>query len=144
MKHIKLATLSLLMLASLSAFHSAYALEPSGPESDAGAVVLRYFDAHIQGDTATIRALISGDLLEKRARLIGNPAYSGHLIDTYGQARIEITGYSTLDDGSISVEARVFMSPDETLNKRFLLKRGSGGTGATPSGFLIYGEMPVM
>lgn len=137
MNHIKLLMLSLLL--SLTSIHTVSSSTLSGPETEAGAVLLRYFDALTQGDTATVRALMGGDLLEKRSRLLDNPTYPTHLINTYGQAHFEINRYNTLDNDTISIDATIFLSPDESIKKRYLLKKELQ-TNITRSQFLIYEE----
>ena len=69
--------------------------------------------------------LIGGDLLVKRSLLLENPTYSEYLIDTFKQARIVITNHKTLDNGMISIEATISMSPspDDSMKKYFLLEK---------------------
>ena len=111
----------------------------SAAEAEAGSVLLRYFDALSQGDTAALRSLMGGTLLDKRSSLLDNPAYPGHLISAYGQARYTITGYSSLDDTTVSIDATITLSPEESIKKRFLLKMEAGSAMITPR-FLIYDE----
>jgi len=112
---------------------------PGGLESDAKAVIQRYFDALIQGDTADLRSLMGGDLIAKRSKLLDNPTYSTHLINTYGQARYKINSYNILGDDAVTVDVTITLSPDETINKRFLLKKAAESDMIAPR-LLIYDE----
>jgi hypothetical protein len=112
---------------------------PSGQETEAGTVLIRYFDALTQGDVTTLRALLGGDLLKKRSGLLGNPTYTDHLIGTYGQATYKINSYNTLGEGLVSIEATISLSPEESIKKRFLLKREEESDMITPQ-FHIYDE----
>ncbi|MBK8161666.1 MAG: hypothetical protein IPK65_00495 [Gammaproteobacteria bacterium] len=123
MHRIRTIILSLTACLFLPTILAAPAASMSAIESEAGTVLLRYFSALTQGDTAALRSLMGGELLAKRSRLLDNPAYPGHLIQTYGQAHYTITKYSALDDTTVSIDAIITMSPEESINKRFLLKR---------------------
>jgi hypothetical protein len=139
MNRVNAVTLPLLIFLSLLIARPVLAHDPSGQEAEAGTVLIRYFDALTQGDVTALRTLLGGDLLRKRSGLLDNPTYTGHLISTYGQARYKINSYTTLDEGLVSIEATIRLSPDESINKRFLLKREEGSDMTTPQ-FHIYDE----
>lgn len=111
----------------------------SAMEAEAGSVLLRYFDALSQGDTVSMRSLMGGELLDKRSRLLDNPGYPGHLISTYGRAQYTVIDYTTLNDTTVSIDATITLSPEETVKMRFLLKKETGPDMITPR-FLIYDE----
>ncbi len=90
---------------------------------EAKAVVDRYFDAHKQGDTATIQSLLDGDLLTEQKALLNNPSYPSHLINMYQTAIFEITSLETFDDASISVDTKIIINDEESMQATFLLHR---------------------
>jgi hypothetical protein len=141
MKHFKSALTLLLLPIALVITNLGMASSPSEPEMAAEAVVLKYFDALTQGDIPTVRALIGGDLLTKRSRLLDNPTYSTYLIDTFGSAHIDINNYKILDNGIISIEATIFLSssPDDSMKKFFLLKKQENSATAQPP-YIIFSE----
>jgi hypothetical protein len=139
MNRINAVILPVLIFLSLLIARPVLADNPGGQEAEAGTVLIRYFDALTQGDVTALRTLLGGDLLRKRSGLLDNPTYTGHLINTYGQARYKINSYTTLGEGLVSIEATISLSADESINKRFLLKREGGADMITPQ-FRIYDE----
>ena len=91
--------------------------------SDAAAVMDQYFLALTSGNSASLETLLGGRLLEKRKKLLGNPAYSGHLKKTYQDANFKILNYKSNRPGSVTVEVLITFSEGETLRKNYQLER---------------------
>ncbi len=140
MNQITVAVVSILIFLSAQVMQPASAGEdPGADQAAAESVLTRYFAALSQGDTLTLRSLMGGSLLEKRSLLLDNPTYPAHLTSTYGQALFRINSYATFDDNSVSISATIDLSPDESINKRFLLKRELRSDMVSPQ-FLIIDE----
>ncbi len=90
---------------------------------EAKAVVDRYFDAHKQGDTATIQSLLDGDLLTEQKALLNNPSYPQHLVEMYMDASYEVTSLKLSDDGYLAVAADIRLNDEESTQITYLLRR---------------------
>lgn len=112
----------LVILVSMAFITHSKAASRSGDQLEANAVVNNYFNALTQGDTNAIKSLLGGDLFEKRKRLLDNPTYPEHLINTYSNARLELTNNVSGND-SITVDAAITLNSGETMNRQYLLKK---------------------
>jgi hypothetical protein len=139
---MKYARLLLIFAVLLTSGHATLSAASSADEAEARAVLLRYFDALAQGDVLTLRSLLGGDLLEKRYRLLNNPSYPAHLVETYKQAHFRIDQYTVLNEDTIAAEVVIVLSPDENVEKRFLLIR-EARSGLADSRYLISDEQFV-
>ncbi len=89
----------------------------------AAAIMDQYFLALTSGDTASLKTLLGGRLLEKRKKLLGNPAYSGHLKKTYQDANFKILNYKSNTPDSVTVEVLITLAESETVRKNYRLER---------------------
>ncbi len=97
-------------------------LIPAQPSaSEAESLVTTYFNALVQGDTATIQGLLGGDLLESRKPLLDNPSYAHMLSTLYADATFEILGTKSLSHNNIAVDTRITLNPEEILLARFII-----------------------
>ncbi len=87
--------------------------------------VSTYLTALTQGDTAAIASLIGGQFLDERQALLNNPTYPAMLRKLYGQAKFSILGSARADANRVHVDARIVLSPDEKIEKRFYLANDS-------------------
>lgn len=110
----------------------------SDPQMEAENIVRGYHLALTQGDTTTIKALLGGDLLEKRRRLLDNPTYPDHLLSVYSGSTIEITKNEMSND-SVTIEANIILGTGAIQQRRYLLKRNEDLT--SPYGYLIISDI---
>ena len=133
----------LAMIASLVLFcaapFTATAVTSTVDVRDAEATVIRYLDALAQGDTVTIRSLLTGRLLEAREPLLSNPTYPSHLINTFQGARFELSGHTVLNNDTVAVDANIIFKPGDVLTRRFLL-RLEPGTSTSVARYYIFDE----
>jgi hypothetical protein len=132
MKPIKSAIIFALL--SLLAAH----ITVASPESDAAAVLTRYFDALTQGDVLTLRSLMAGELLKKRSRLLDNPTYPAFLINTYGNARFQIDTVKSIGQSALTINASIIYDQDNISQRQYLLRDDSSS--GISSAFRIYDD----
>jgi len=89
----------------------------------AATIMDQYFLALTSGDTASLETLLGGRLLEKRKKLLGNPAYSGYLKKTYQDANFKILNYKSNRPDSVTVEVLITLAESETVRKNYRLER---------------------
>lgn len=127
-----------LLLLSLFSVHA-----PASQPEDAmaaEAVLTRYFDALTHGDTATLRSLMAGDLLEKRLRLLNNPTYPAYLIDTYQNARFLVDRIEPHEPHSIVIDVSILVDQVTISQRRFLLRKEPLSSNGDAT-YRIYGEV---
>lgn len=133
-KTLTLATILTMMLAPVLA---------AGPvpasETEARAVLMRYFSALSAGETTTLRSLMGGPLLAKRIPLLENPTYPGHLVKTYGNAQFSIDHMEVLDADIIADVSIVFDSSN-TSHRQYRLHIESATSNESSAPIRIYGE----
>jgi hypothetical protein len=137
MKWKLLLTLAIMTFTRLTSAFSAE-LTPAS-EAEARAVLMRYFSALSAGDTETIGSLLEGPLLAKRARLLENSTYPGHLIETYGRARFSIDHIETLG-ADIIADVSILYDGSNTSHRQYQLHKESAASDDNPSSLRIYGE----
>ncbi len=116
----------LLICTSLLFMQVAISQTLSQNEQDARTVLTRYFDALGQGDTSTLRSLIGGDLLRKRARLLDNPTYPSHLVEVYRNAGVQFDQFTTRENDTVVVDVIITLATGEKLKQQFLLAKDPG------------------
>ena len=105
--------------------NSSQSMPQSDSQIEAENVIKIYHLATTQGDTATIRSLLGGDLLKKRSTLLDNPTYPQHLISVYGGSTIEIMKNIIGNNGSITIEAKILLKTGEVQQRSYLLKENT-------------------
>ena len=123
------------------AINPAAALSLTAQESDAETVLMKYFDALSQGDVMTLRSLMAGELLAKRAALLSNPTYPSFLAGTYGTARFQIDSVKTVNTSTIEIDASIIFDQDNNSPRHYLLRDEASGTNLNPI-FRIYEDTP--
>ena len=76
-------------------------------------------------------------------RLLDNPTYPDHLIETYHQASFEVRRYTSVGEDGIAIDAVIVLSEDESVEKRFLLIR-AGEPGVVGPRYRIHDEQVVI
>ena len=109
----------------------------SNAQMEAENTVRSYHLALTQGDTTTIKALLGGDLLKKRRRLLDNPTYPDHLLSAYSGSTIKIIN-NTSENNSISIEADIILSTGEVQRRNYLLKQNVDP--ASPYSYIIFSD----
>lgn len=125
------AFLLLLTLALPVSVAQLYAQTPASAAAQNAAVELimdQYFAAMVNGDVETLKMLMAGDLLEKRAQLMDNPDYPAHLAETYMNATFAILGVTDNGPSTVSVDALITFGQDETIAKRYVLEASPATT----------------
>jgi hypothetical protein len=140
MNHFKLTITLLLFLASF-AVNPSMAFSLTSQESDAETALMRYFDALSQGDIRTLRSLMAGDLLAKRASLLDNPTYPPFLAKTYGNAHFQIDAVNTLNPSTIEIQATIVFDQDNSSQRHYLLREKTSGSGF-PAFYIIKDAPP--
>ena len=145
MKHLSFRCLMALCLTaalpvSLSQ-ETAVAVPAGDVNPEAATVMDSYFLALASGDSASLRTLLGGDLLVKRERLLDNPAYSGHLKNTYQGVDFNVLKYENNGPDSLTVEALISFAEGETVRKRYQLERSVSQ--AQSSSFVIVSETTI-
>lgn len=108
-------------------------------ESSAQTVMNNYFLALSQGDTSTLKSLMTGDFLEKRSRLLDNPTYPAYLRETFGNARFTIDNINTSDSDVIVIDASIIIDQDDISKRRFYLRMENQSESTAPA-YYIYNE----
>lgn len=136
MKHVRLVILSLLLMPSINAVAATLT---GANEIEARTVLSIYFDAMVQGDTLTMRSLLTGNLLKKRSRLLDNPTYPSYLAKTYGNASFSIDRLESTGSSTVAANVSIFLDKINVSYRRFLLRKEISSPGINPS-YLIYDE----
>lgn len=132
MKHLIFYIATLLMLPfSGNALAQSENL-PSADGIQAEAVMNQYFAALAGGDVGTLKTLLGGNLKTKRATLLNNPEYAGYLATAYANASFQILSIQGTTPNTVSVDAVISFSPDETIHKTYTLKRDASNDTAEP------------
>lgn len=84
-------------------------------------VVARYINALANGDTAGLRSVLGGNLLRKRQRLLGNPAYAQELRKTYAGTRHEILRTKVLAEDRLQLDVQLWYGKQESHITRLIL-----------------------
>jgi hypothetical protein len=84
-------------------------------------VMDQYFGALVNGDIATLKSVLGGDLLKKRSSLLDNPDYSGYLSATYMNATFKILSIETSKPDTVTVDALITLDQDESIRKQYVL-----------------------
>jgi hypothetical protein len=129
----RIASLLLFLLAApclYPTFAQDTASATSRSTEEATSVMDQYFAALVNGDVATLKTMLGGDLLEKRNSLLGNPDYSGYLADTYMNATFKMLNADSTDPNTVRIDALIIFSPDESIRKRYLLRKSPSGGGS--------------
>lgn len=111
----------------------------ASPGSEAGAVLIRYFDALRQGDILSLRTLMAGDLLKKRLRLLDNSTYSTFLIKTFSNVHFRIDSIDPSDPSRVIIDASIIFDPDNISQHQFILRKTSLSPNS-PAQFYIYDD----
>lgn len=141
MKYITFFCLMTLCLATLPA---SFAQNPPAfvpADNEAATIMNQYFLALANGDSASLEMLLGGRLLEKRKKLLSNPAYSGHLKNIYQDAGFTILNYQNNRPGSVTVEVLITFAEGETVRKNYQLERTE--TNSQPSRLVIVSERAI-
>jgi|GEM_PF-3217323 len=126
-------------LAGLSLLYAdvSQAMSLSNAQIEAENVIRSYHLALTQGDTTTIKALLGGDLLKKRRKLLDNPTYPAHLLNVYSGSTIEIVN-NTSENNSISITAKIILGTGEIQGRDYLLKQNNDP--ASTYRYIIYSD----
>jgi hypothetical protein len=109
-------------------------------ESGAEQTLLHYFDALSLGDTRTLKSLMGGSLLEKRTRLLNNPAYPQYLAETFGVAIFTIDRIVSVSPDIVGIDATMKFGKDDYIQRRFLLHRVSSAS-SNKNTYLVHDEI---
>ncbi len=117
----------LVILMAQLCLHPAFAQNAQPPASgnnvETTSVMDQYFGALTNGDTATLKMLLGGDLLKKRSSLLNNPEYSGYLSATYLNATFKILSYDTTDPDIVRIDTLITFNQDESIRKQYTLTK---------------------
>jgi len=108
-------------------------------EQNAKQTVTRYLEAQRQGDTATMKSLIAGDLRKDKAPLLSNPSYPAYLSETFAHVDVAIDWAKALGPGKALVQASMTYRPGDIVTKRYVLHERAEEAEA-PGAFLIHEE----
>lgn len=125
MRHLKQSCASLIVGLYLSLMANAQDV-PTVVE--ARSLVATYFDSLGRGDTATIKTVLGGEFLASRRTLLDNPLYANLLSNRYSSATTTILGAQTTPAGTVTVDAQIAFSADESFRLRFVVAYNADGT----------------
>ena len=108
-------------------------------EQNAKQTVTRYLEAQRQGDTATMKSLIAGDLRKDKAPLLSNPSYPAYLSETFAHVDVAIDWAKALSPGKALVQASMTYRPGDTVRRHYVLYERAE-EGAATSTLLIHEE----
>jgi hypothetical protein len=113
--------LFLALLSGLSATGAATSEYAEGIE--AKEVLVRYLDALRQGDTITMRSMMSGSHLERHLPLLRNPTWPAYLAETYGATEFSIGRVRSVGANEFVIEAATLHGPEDVIVSAFVLRR---------------------
>jgi len=132
-----LVTAAALCLAVVAAFSTAV-FSQSGREA-AETLMTQYFQALQEGDTARLKSLLAGDLLDSRARLLSNPQYADQLRRLYSGAQFSVTRVEPHDHpGYWRIDTQIKLAAGDVLRARFVAGAPSAG-----EPLRLYEEQPL-
>lgn len=104
---------------------AAAAVDNTSLEAEARNLVSQYLIAVAHGDTATIRTLIGGELLESRDLLLDNPDYSAQLIKAHQNRTLSVIDASVVGPDQVEVNLRVEESGESQFDIHLLVSKTS-------------------
>jgi len=137
-KKINISSLLVALFLSLVFFKPVDLFAVGSVDTEAEQVITQYFNALINGDTATIRGLLGTRLLKQRSRLLSNPVYGDKLRELYGNANFEVLSKKVVSSAAAVVVVEVIYNTNDKATFKFLLMEES------PSGMKIFREDEVL
>lgn len=111
-------------------------------QQEAMAVLQSFLDAHIDGQPEVIKRFLGGELLNKRAILLENPAYPDFLRTAYSGMRYKMSDCISLTDDRVQIKVDFDFGDGESKRFRYVLSCNKSVSDGVPS-FFIYSQTEI-